>query len=225
MRNKILIATLLALVLISCTSAYPKLTKYVTDNADLLSNVEEQQLTQLIDNVETSTGYEIAVLTVTDTDGEDRINFASRSGEESGIGKKELDNGVVIMWSLDDEQGGAIATGRGAESVLTDAQVSRIGRASRNYFDNKEYYKGFEFIITEIGGLVDADTIGTHKQATDPDSITELWQAVIIIGVIVLFLFIFGGGGLPLLWIIGGSGSSGGGRGGGGSFGGGGSRF
>jgi len=226
MINKTIMAIALMLLLIGCAAGYPKLNRYVTDDAGILSSVEEQQLTMLIERVEAATGYEIAVLTVASTEGEDRMNFASRTGETSGIGKADLDNGVVVMWSLGNEQGGAIATGRGAESVLTDAQISRIGRASRSYFDNKEYYSGFEFIVKEIGKLVDAESFGTETEgdAAQLDYEFQPWHAIAFV-LLIIYFSIFGWDGLFILYLFSGrgGGSSGGRRGGGGSFGGGGS--
>ncbi len=134
----------------SVHAQYPTVTKTVTDFAGILSSSEEQALGLMIDNIKQKTSVEIAVVTINTTNGDDRINFAARIGEQSGIGKKGSDNGIVILYSLENEKGGAIATGRGIESTLNDAKVARIGRDSKQYFDTGEYAKGFGTIIEGI---------------------------------------------------------------------------
>ncbi|MEK6968190.1 MAG: TPM domain-containing protein, partial [Nanoarchaeota archaeon] len=148
---KRLIFLILFLVIVQSVHAqYPTVTKTVTDFAGILSSSEEQALGLMIDNIKQKTSVEIAVVTINTTNGDDRINFAARIGEQSGIGKKGSDNGIVILYSLENEKGGAIATGRGIESTLNDAKVARIGRDSKQYFDTGEYAKGFGTIIEGI---------------------------------------------------------------------------
>jgi len=157
----------------------------------------------------------------------------------------------VILWSKENEKGGAIATGRGIESVLNDAKVARIGRASRDLFDSGNYFEGFRTIIFEI----EKETSGEYSTASNPEEARgqltgALLIAALILGIIVIIMLI----GRPVgrqrskdYWMAtsylgtrswnawnpigGGSGSIGGGFGGGfrgfggGSFGGGGGKF
>jgi uncharacterized protein len=230
MKSKI--TALVMLILLSgIVSAYPKLNGYVNDFANLLSDSEEQQLTHTIEQIQANSTVEIAVVTVESTNGEDRTMFANKMGEQNGVGKKTTDNGVVILWSLDNEQGGAIATGRGIESILTDSEVGRIGRGSRQYFDDKKYYDGFNYILVEVDKQVNAE----YPTGVLNEDYSDWWIWLIIILVIIFLLFFL----IPLLSGGGGSwsggsyvssggfsSSSGGGFSfGGGSFGGGGAHF
>lgn len=153
-----IILTFVILVLFAVSSVpsyaasgqYPVLSGYVNDYARLLSSEEISNLSTVLSMIEKNTSVQIIILTLNSTSGEDRVLYANHVGEKNGIGSKEKDNGLVILWSMDNEKGGAIAPGRGLEAQLNDAKVARIGRESRQYFDNGQYYNGFVLIISRI---------------------------------------------------------------------------
>lgn len=241
---------LFLLVILSLNVSGEKLTAYVSDYAELLSIEQENLLTTHIETIESGTGYEIAIVTTQTTNGDDRFWFAYELGKDNGVGKAETDNGVLILWSVEDEHGGAIATGRGAEVAITDADVNRIGMASRAYFDEGQYYEAFEYILSEIEKEVNEETFAN----TDGSSANP-YEVKVAIAVLALFIVIIvviisaassngssdssvrgssiksssyiGNSWLSGGWSGGSSGRSSGGFGGfgGGSFGGGGGRF
>ena len=131
--------------------AYPNLNgQRVNDFANILTPTEIADLTTQINSMEQSTGAQFAIFTTLNTEGDNRVNYAARTGEQNGVGVAGKDNGVVIMWSLDNEAGGAIATGRGIGDILTDVEVSSIGRSHRNELDNGQYYIALSGILTDI---------------------------------------------------------------------------
>lgn len=250
--NKILSIALVLLMLVGLVAAreYPNLNnKLVNDFAGLMTPEQEQALTDKLLQINQDSSVEIAVVTVQSTDGEDRLDFANHLGENNGVGKKATDNGVVLLWSVDNENGGAIAPGRGIESILNDAKVVRIGKAARPLFDQGKVYEGFVQMIDGVNTEVSKS--GEYNPLTAPieslETPTEgssLIGIIIVIGIILfILLFIsvatsddFGGGGGSFRGggyigggFSGGSFSSGGGGGGfsfgGGSFGGGGGHF
>src|SRR3989344_109180 len=149
MKRLIFLSLFLSLIFVA-HAQYPTVTKTVNDFAGILSPAEEQALAMMIEEIKQNTLVEIAIVTVNTTKGDDRINFAARIGEQSGIGQKKGSNGIVILYSLENEKGGAIATGRGIESILNDAKAARIGRTSSQYFDSGQYAKGFGTILEGI---------------------------------------------------------------------------
>ena len=238
--KKINIIIILILLNIFLINAYPTIKPYVNDFANVLTPEEEGQLNAYLGLIEEQSTYEIVVLTVENTEGEDRILYANRVGEENGVGKADTDNGLIIMWSMDNEQGGAIAVGRGAESIFNDAKVARIGRDSRHFFDDEQYYDGFINIIDDIYQELNV-TVNTHD-ITHPndDEVNGIIVFIIVVIAIFLIILILSGGRLSDLIAIflisdiissmtrGGRSSGGsfsGGSFGGGSFGGGGGKF
>lgn len=190
-KHILIVAILISSVLIisPCyAQSYPTLNGYVNDFANLLTPEEELSLSNHISAIEKNTSVEIAILTIENTNGEDKITYAARTGDKNGVGKSDTDNGVVILWSLSNIEGGAIATGRGIESTLTDSTVGNIGRTSRKYFNNKEYYNGFEFIISQIESkIVSTSQLSVNTTSENTD------VSFTIISVVVLLVIIVGG--------------------------------
>jgi uncharacterized protein len=228
---------ILLLLLIGSVYAYPNLNgQRVNDYANILTPAEEQLLTEQINNMERNTTSQFAIVTVTSTDGEGRVLYAAHIGDQNGVGQKMLDNGVVILWSLDNEKGGAIATGRGIGDILTDASVTNIGRAHRSEFDNKQYYTAFSGILNDL-----QTRLNTSSTTINMNPIDAKFPLIIIIIIGIVFIIMalavitsddgmggsgFGGSyiGSSGGWSSGGSSFGGGGFGGGG-FGGGGGGF
>jgi uncharacterized protein len=99
---------------------------WVSDMANVLSQETEQTLNQTISELESQNGTEIAVVTVRDTASEATPKaFATRLFNHWGIGKAEVDNGVLWLHSVGDRRV-EIETGYGVEGILPDAQVGRI---------------------------------------------------------------------------------------------------
>jgi uncharacterized protein len=188
--NKNFCVIILGIFLISIVSAaIPKIEPYVNDFADILNQEEEIKLNLLSDNIEKNTSWEIAIVTVLNTDGQNRVEFAGRIGDENGVGKLNKDNGVVVLWSLDNEKGGAIATGRYSESILNDAKVGRIGREAREkYCDKEDYYNCFEFIVKELSKEISNDSLN-QSNVGDLDSEYDYGWVVWLFGIIILVIF------------------------------------
>jgi len=233
--------TMVALGAIFVNAAeYPNLNgQRVSDFANTMSASDVSNLAAEINDIELATGIEIAIVTVESTEGQGRVLYANYIGDQNGVGKADLDNGIVVLWSLDNEKGGAIATGRGIGDVLNDAKVSRLGRESRPYFDEGDYYQGFHLILVGISQELNASGTTTEKESFETTyAALPGWTKVLlwILGIIVLLVIIAGassgssGGGSSGFagGYVGGSGGwSGGGGGGfsGGGFGGGGGGF
>jgi uncharacterized protein len=223
---------------ISIVSAVPKIEPYVNDFAHLLTSDEIIKLNIQADLIEQNTSYEIAMVTVQNTEGQDRIEYANKIGDENGVGKKDKDNGVVILWSVED--GGAIATGRYSESILNDAKVARIGKAARPLFDEGKYYEAFSQILSDVDKEIVASQDGsvTNSTGLNPSGSGDGGINIILVIFVIVgafyFLKLLGASdlfsGLAIGSVLSSSGSSSsssssGGSFGGGSFGGGGSKF
>ena len=103
---------------------YPALKPYVNDYANVLSTSDINALNAEALDIDNCTGVEIAIVTMTSLDGQDPFNYAQHLGDAAGIGKKGLDNGVVVLWVVD-VQRGAIATASGAKEFVDNLAVQR----------------------------------------------------------------------------------------------------
>jgi uncharacterized protein len=109
-------------------AAYPRkeVDRFVFDHAVILEPEEILRLDSLFRGHERRTGNEIALVTTHDYQGYgDLRTFAATFGDSLGVGKKRLNNGVVIAFSKELREV-FIATGLGTERVLPDERVQHI---------------------------------------------------------------------------------------------------
>jgi uncharacterized protein len=222
--------TLILIVLVNAQT-YPTIKPFINDFANILSTEERNNLDIYCGIIERDTKYQITIVTVNSTQGDDPLNYANRIGEQNGVGQKETDNGVVILWVTDTKEG-AIAVGRGAETYLNDAKVGEIGRSSREYFNEKRYYEGFQNIISKIEKTIkerDQTINQTITPTTTPKKNNRLLTILIVIMIfgLLIYLILSKSGILPRPnWHFRSGGNSFSGKSWGrGSFGGGGGRF
>jgi len=98
---------------------------YVNDYAGVLDAQERKRLESLLAEVERKTGAEIAVVALESLEGGQIEDFANRLFEKWGIGKKDQDNGVLLIAAIRDRKV-RIEVGYGLEPVLPDARAGRI---------------------------------------------------------------------------------------------------
>lgn len=215
---------------------------YVYDEDNIIDDDIEKQVNALLIALEEQTGAEIAVVTVKSLLNKEIEDYSYNLANTLGIGKKDEDNGVLLLISKPDKRV-RLEIGRGLEGCLPD---SKCGRILDDYFvpyrENDEYSEGThqtikavvsviakEYGISSINGVNDelAKEIEEKEEAAAEATI---WTIIIII-IVIIVLFgsdqIFLGGAIfDSLTSGGGSSSSGGGFSsggfGGGSFGGGG---
>lgn len=99
---------------------------WVTDMANILSDSTETKLNQMINDLESKNGTEIAVVTVPETaPSASPKAFTTELFNHWGIGKANEDNGVLFLVSVGDRRV-EIETGYGIEPILPDAKVGNI---------------------------------------------------------------------------------------------------
>jgi len=210
----------------------------------ILSSDEEDKLETELENFEKSTSNEIAVVIVDDIHDMEPWEYATKIGEEWGIGKEKEDNGIVILVKPTKENGGRqvfIAVGRGLEGAIPDAATNEI--IQNEILPNFKKGKYFEGIVSALNVLEklakgEYNYAEYHKKNETKSVLGGLLIIIFVIVIIILMIikggkggnmnirrggFFYGGGFGGSSW--GGGSSSGGGFGGfgGGSFGGGGS--
>ncbi|MBM3942389.1 MAG: hypothetical protein FJ316_05605 [SAR202 cluster bacterium] len=119
---------LLALVLASAALAQaplPQPVGHVNDFAEVISSDVEKPLEDALRLFQEETTVELVVVTVPDLGGDTVEQYAVRLFNEWGIGKKDVDNGVLLLLGVQ-ERSIKIEVGYGMEPYLTDGQVGRI---------------------------------------------------------------------------------------------------
>jgi uncharacterized protein len=231
--KKIVLALLL--MFITCLSygqTIPKSKGFVSDYENIFTPEQNSNLTNILTDYERKTSIEIAVLTVSDFES-DIADFAQKTATEWGIGKKGIDNGLLIVISKN-KKVLRTQTGYGLEGYLPDGWLKHTGDSIGIKYKD-QYYDGTLELINlcknKIGKEYSADTNKKliEKNKSKKQNIISwmiqnvpwyVWVIIIVIWLIILIID-------PslALWILFLGLSSGkGGKGfGGGKFGGGGS--
>lgn len=209
---------------------------YIYDEDNIIDDDVEEQLNQMLVELEEKTEAEFVVISVESLLDQSVEDYANNVFNTLGIGKKDQDNGVLLLFSRSDEKV-RLEIGRGLEGCLND---SKCGRILDTYFvpyrENDEYTEATQMTVTAVLTVVseeyDVTLSGldsTSIQIEEPDELTGMEIIIIIIGLIILEWItghIFGDGfgdGIVFLFISSGGGSSSSSRGGfGGGFSGGG---
>ncbi len=147
---------LILLLLIPAASAvnYPAFRGYVTDNANMIDQSYEEKITQLAGDIERETTVQIAVVTVESLEGETLEMYAVNLFKNWGIGKKDKDNGLLIIVAKDSHDYG-FEVGYGLEGTVTDITTFNIGKKIiEPNFKNGDYGKGIYESILVVQGLV-----------------------------------------------------------------------
>ena len=140
-----------------CQHDYPALTGRVVDNAQMLSDAEERDMTARLAAIEQKTAHQVVVATVPTTSGKDIVEYSVCLGRHWGIGRKKADDGILILVAENDHAV-RIAVGYGLEKVLTDPEAKKIlDRDIMPAFKSGHFAKGLtqgiSAISAEIGGL------------------------------------------------------------------------
>jgi len=126
--SAILVALLLMIVAGSAlvsAQTFPDYQGFVNDYAGLLSTNAKAQLDAKLTQLEKDTSAEVAVVTIKSLEGDSVEDYAVRLFEKWGIGKKDKNNGVLLLVALDDRKM-RIEVGYGLEPVITDGRAGRI---------------------------------------------------------------------------------------------------
>ncbi len=146
---------------------YPQLRGFVTDNANMIDPVYEEKIAQLAQKIERETTVEIAVVTIESLQGESKEMYAVNLFKQAGIGKKDKDNGLLILVAKKEREY-RFEVGYGLESTITDSMKVNIGdRIIVPNFKNGEYGKGIYESMLIIEELVKGNEGVISKSLSD----------------------------------------------------------
>jgi len=219
----------------------------VNDYAGLLAPAARERLERTLAERERATGAQMAIAIFPSLEGEDVADVANRLFQKWRLGRKGLDNGILLAVFVKDRKL-RLEVGYGLESVVTDAVASQVNQAVAARFREGRWADGLAAAVDAVYariGAASADRMrgeaeGFRRSQRRHEESADLY--------LILFLALFGGIVASLVWeasrqrhgltasrrgvdrtsggwggwYIGGGGWSGGGSGGGGWSGGGG---
>ena len=204
---------------------------YVYDQENIINDDVEDSINKMLEEVEEKTTSEFFVITINSLNDETIDSYANDIFNEIGIGKKDEDNGLLLLIYKDEnpeESKVRIEVGMGFEGFITD---SISGRVLDDYFvpyrEKDDYDSATSYTTQALAGLIAKEYDVTISGVTiEDEKIEELqeeedfsipWPVVAVIILLIILDFIFNDGNITLciLYALA-SGSSGGGRSGGG---------
>lgn len=162
--------------------------KWVTDQGEFLTALEEQQLSQRLQGYADTTSTQIIVVTLQDMGGYAASDYAVQLGRDWGVGTSGADNGLVVLVSREEREM-FLATGFGLEGMVTDAMASRIVRnIMRPAFREGNFHVGLDGAVTAVMGL--ASGAFTAADIEEADRSSEPGRGTPVLGYII-FIFVF----------------------------------
>jgi uncharacterized protein len=117
------------LLCLVCTGTHaldvPPLRARVNDYAKVLSTDQTRNLENQLAQFEQETGHQVAILTIPSLEGDAIEDFSIRVAENWKIGKKDFDNGVILIVVPNDRRL-RLEVGYGLEGILPDAIAKQI---------------------------------------------------------------------------------------------------
>ena len=179
-------------------------TRRVVDKAGVLTTGEVDALTRQIDTYEDASGGQMAVLIVKSLYGDAIEDFGLAVAEKWKIGQKGLDNGIVLVLSMEDRQS-RLEIGYGLEGVINDARAGDILRGMAPAMRDGQYAAAISGAIAEVARMVlsenapgvpeglrydpDADDSYDHvKPPAEPFGPKDLCLAVIVGGILFIVI-------------------------------------
>ncbi len=99
---------------------------FVSNPDEILSVVVVDSINAIAVTIERETTAEVAIVVIDDFEGQDDFQFAFELFEHWKIGKKDKDNGLLLLVAVDRRKYRFIS-GKGMEAIFPDALLKRIG--------------------------------------------------------------------------------------------------
>lgn len=167
--------------------AVPPLHARVTDLTGTLTAEQTQQLETELSSLEQRKGAQVVVLMLPTTQPETIEQYATRVFDQWKIGRKHVDDGVLVVVAKDDHRV-YIETGYGLEGAIPDALASRIIRERIvPKFRAGDYYGGLRDAIESLTRLIDGEPLPAPESSSRSNGVPDFL-------VIVLFALVWARG-------------------------------
>jgi uncharacterized protein len=139
--------------------AVPELSRRVTDLTATLSADQVAGLESRLAAFEAKKGSQIAVLIVPTTQPEDIAQFGIRVADQWKIGRKKIDDGVILIVAKNDRKL-RIEVGYGLEGAIPDAIAKRvIAETITPFFKTGDFYGGIDAGVQQLMQLIEGEPL------------------------------------------------------------------
>lgn len=153
--------------------AVPALVNRVTDLTNILSAEQQASLEAKLQQFEQLKGSQIGILLLPSTQPEDIAQYALRVAEAWKLGRKKVDDGILIVVAKNDRKS-RIEVGYGLEGVVPDAIAKRIvAEVMAPHFKQGDFYGGLDSATDKLISLVNGETLPPPDQS---QAGSDQWQ-------------------------------------------------
>lgn len=158
---------------------------HVSDPNGLLMQETQAEINRMLTLLEDSTGIQSMVVMLPSIGHEDIFDFAHNLFRHWGIGNKENNNGILIVY-VADQRKIRFTTGYGLEGILPDAMCKRIqSRYMIPHFRDGNTDLGMLEGTKAVVGVLD----GSMK-ADNTDEEASLWEILLTLGAIMFIIVV-----------------------------------
>jgi len=166
------------------------LKQYLVDETGTLNPAEHKNILTKLVNEDKATSNQIVVYLINSLDGESLEDVSIRLAEKNKIGKKDRNNGVLMLVVKNDRKI-RIEVGYGLEGVLTDAKSSSIIRnVITPKFKQGNYYQGINDGVDAIIAAIKGEYTAEDEGSSGSGSGTCCFGIPIFVMIIFMFIFI-----------------------------------
>ena len=163
----------------------PALLHRVTDLSATLSGEQAAALENRLAAFEAKTGSQIAVLIVPTTQPEDIAQFGIRVADTWKVGRKKVDDGVILIVAKDD-RALRIEVGYGLEGAIPDAVAKRvIAETIVPHFQAGDFAGGIDAGVAQLMKLIQGEALPPPDNAEEIDG--DLFGLLVVGGVVAGF--------------------------------------
>ena len=164
--------------------AVPELKARVTDLTGTLSVSQQAELEKSLAAFEAKKGSQIAILLVPTTQPESIEQFSMRVAESWKLGRKGVDDGVLILVAKNDRSL-RIEVGYGLEGVVPDVVAKRIvSEIITPQFKQGRFFEGLQEGVARVVGVVEGEPLPPPPEPSEGDTSEDWWGAVFVVAVL-----------------------------------------
>lgn len=185
--------SLAAALLLTAVSAvwaqnFPDYSGYVNDYAGLLTAQARDELEARLVQLEKDTAAEVAVVTIKSLEGNSVDDYAVRLFEKWKIGKKETNNGILLLVALEDRRM-RIEVGYGLEPIITDGRAGRIrDEQIIPHFEDGDYQAG---IVAGVEAIEKYIRDGTPPEPLEENPVRSLFGDFITVFIFLTVITVY----------------------------------
>ena len=133
----------------------------LVDEADLLTDAQEQELIAKLDEVSERQQFEVVIVTASSLGGKSPMDYADDYYDYNGYGYGANRDGALLLISMADRDWWISTTGYGI-TALTDFGIEKLGdNMVRNGLSDGDYYDAFSRFVSDCDSYVTQAKNGT----------------------------------------------------------------